>query len=148
LETNEPQSKQSILSEFAETTNNNIQSNSHLHDANAIQLKCAQVGFDWPNAVPVFDKIMEELEEVKEAIANPNKNKADVEEELGDLLFACVNLCRHLNVSPDDAISFANQKFVKRFQQIELILQAQGKHTEDQSLDNLEALWQSVKREV
>ena len=148
METNEPQSKQSILSEFAETTNNNSQSNSHLHNANAIQLKCAQVGFDWSDAIPVFDKIIEELEEVKEAIANPNKNKADVEEELGDLLFACVNLCRHLHVSPDAAISFANQKFVKRFQQIELILQAQGKNTEDQSLDNLEALWHSVKRKA
>ena len=144
--TDETQSNNSILSEFVEKTDRNIQLNSHLYKANTIQQKCATVGFDWPDASPVFDKVMEELEEVKEAIANPNKNKDDVEEELGDLLFACVNLCRHLQVSPDEAISFANQKFVKRFQQIESILQAQGKHAEDQSLDILEALWQSVKR--
>lgn len=135
----------SILSEFVDATNNKVQVNSPLFKANAIQQKCALVGFDWPNEQPVLDKVLEELDEVKEAIVNPSKDKTDIEEELGDLLFACVNLCRHLQVSPDKAIHLANQKFIKRFQQIELILHAQGKETKEQSLENLEALWMLVK---
>lgn len=143
--TNNLRSRPSILSKFVQTTDNKMQASSQLHKANEIQRQCSLVGFDWPDEQPVFNKIIEELEEVKEAIANTNKNKADIEEELGDLLFACVNLCRHLQVLPDNAIFRANQKFIKRFQQIELILHSEGKKTEEQTLESLEALWQAVK---
>ena len=135
----------SILSEYVEQGNITVDVNSQLNKANEIQRQCASVGFDWPNAEPVFDKVIEELQEVKEAISNSTKNKEDVEEELGDLLFACVNLCRHLQISPDNAIYLANQKFIKRFQQIELILQSDGEKTEEQSLERLEELWKVVK---
>lgn len=135
----------SILSEFVEQSGYKIDVNSQLEKANEIQRHCSLVGFDWPSQEPVFDKVIEELEEVKEAIANSSKNKEDVEEELGDLLFACVNLCRHLHISPDNAIYLANQKFIKRFQQIEFILQSEGEKTEEQSLERLDELWKLVK---
>lgn len=135
----------SILSNYSKTEDVEVQSNCQLKRANSIQLECSKVGFDWPNVAPVFDKVTEELNEVKEAIANNNKNKDDVEEELGDLLFACVNVCRHLNVSPENALYIANQKFVRRFQQIELHLHAQGKKVEHQNSEYLESLWLLAK---
>jgi uncharacterized protein YabN with tetrapyrrole methylase and pyrophosphatase domain len=76
---------------------------------------------------------------------NPTKAQADVEEELGDLLFACVNLCRHLDVSPERAITLANKKFIKRFQFIETSLHFQGEQVEQQSIDSLAALWEEAK---
>lgn len=145
MATDKKDNNSSILSEFVEQSDNEVDVDSQLNKANEIQQQCSLVGFDWPNEEPVFDKVIEELEEVKEAIVNSNKNKEDVEEELGDLLFACVNLCRHLHISPDNAIYLANQKFIKRFQQIESILLSEGENVEDQSLERLNALWKAVK---
>jgi uncharacterized protein YabN with tetrapyrrole methylase and pyrophosphatase domain len=135
----------SILAEFdipAYLTQSNL---SQLQISKLIQQKCSEVGFDWPDEAPVIEKIKEELEEVKEALANPTKGYADIEEELGDLLFACVNLCRHLDVSPELAITLANQKFVKRFQFIETNVLSKGERLEEQSFDSLAALWVEAK---
>ena len=145
MATDKPDTSASILSEFVEYGDNKIDVNSQLQRAYDIQGQCALVGFDWPDAQAVFDKVIEELKEVQEAIANSSKNQEDVEEELGDLLFTCVNLCRHLQISPDSAIYVANQKFIKRFQQIEFILKSEGEKTEEQSLERLDALWNAVK---
>ena len=117
-----------------------------LHTAHQLQEACAKVGFDWPNIAPVFDKADEELEEVKEAIANPSKDSSDVQEELGDLLFVCVNLCRHLDIDPDVALTMANQKFASRFQSIEAMLENEQKEIVDLSLDTLEQYWVKAKQ--
>lgn len=118
---------------------------SLLAESAQIQAKCAQVGFDWPSAEPVFEKVEEELAEIKEALANPKKSHKDVVEEVGDLLFASVNLCRHLNVDPDTAISQAKQKFVDRFQLVETLISNTDKDISELSLPELEAYWLEAK---
>jgi ATP diphosphatase len=120
---------------------------SQLSRADNIQRRCSEVGFDWPDTVPVIEKIKEELDEVQEAQANPNKGQQDIEEELGDLLFACVNLCRHLKVEPELAITQASDKFIKRFQHIEAHLQSRDLVLQEQSLTTLEDLWVKAKKE-
>src|SRR5690606_14614211 len=85
-----------------------------------LQKRAAQVGFDWPDALPVVDNVREELDEVLEAMSQ-NDPQA-VAEELGDLLFAVTNLARHLNVDPETALRAANVKFERRFRFIEQAL--------------------------
>ena len=109
-----------------------------------LQNRAAQVGFDWPSAVNVTDKIAEETRELAEAAASGEPAK--VAEEFGDLLFAMANLARHLKFDPEDALRAANAKFVRRFKAIEAGLAAQGRKPEDASLDEMEALWQEAKR--
>ena len=108
-----------------------------------LQNRAAEVGFDWPSAVNVTDKIAEETRELAEAHASGKSEK--VVEEFGDLLFAMANLARHLKVDPEDALRAANAKFVRRFKAIESGLAAQGRKPEDASLDEMEALWQKAK---
>jgi ATP diphosphatase len=136
----------SILDEFTGELFDNSASLSQLLLAISIQQKCASVGFDWPEVAPVFDKIKEELAEVEEALANPNKGQRDVEEELGDLLFSCLNLCRHLKVCPEKSLKLANLKFIKRFQSIEDAIADENERLEDQSLEALERLWIRAKK--
>ena len=109
-----------------------------------LQNRAAQVGFDWPSAVTVTDKIAEESEELAEAAASGKVAK--VAEEFGDLLFAMANLARHLKLDPEDALRAANAKFVRRFKAIESGLHAQGRRLEDASLEEMEALWQEAKK--
>jgi len=116
-----------------------------LAHSNEIQKACATVGFDWPTLAPVFDKVDEEIEEVKEAIDNPNKNQNDVQEELGDLLFACVNLCRHLQIEPDAALQLANQKFIKRFEAVEHLAANANKSLIECDIEQLEGFWGQAK---
>lgn len=107
-----------------------------------LQKRAASVGFDWPTAEPVYAKVEEEISEVKEA------TDADhVEEEIGDLLFAVINLARHRQVNPESALQRANQKFTQRFQAIENHLAAAGKSPRECDLNQLETLWQRVKDE-
>jgi MazG family protein len=112
--------------------------------AEKLQNRAARVGFDWPKTEPVFAKIDEEILEIHEVITNggdPN----DLEDEVGDLLFACVNLARHLSVDPEVALRRGNAKFERRFRQIEANLSAAGKSSEECSLEELEDQWQAVK---
>ncbi len=109
-----------------------------------LQNRAAQVGFDWPSAVTVTDKIAEESRELAEAVASGDVDH--VAEEFGDLLFAMANLARHLKLDPEDALRSANAKFVRRFKAIEAGLAARGRTLDEASLEEMEALWQDAKR--
>ncbi|HBO22536.1 nucleoside triphosphate pyrophosphohydrolase [Providencia sp.] len=118
-----------------------------LMKAYKIQKRCASVGFDWDTLGPVVGKVHEELEEVMEEATQVVINEQRLEEELGDLLFATVNLSRHLGHKPEMALQKACQKFENRFRQIEERLAESGKSTESATLDEMEALWVSIKRQ-
>ncbi len=109
-----------------------------------LQDRAAEVGFDWPSALTVTDKIAEESRELADAAASGSKAK--MAEEFGDLLFVLANLARHLKLDPETALRAANAKFVRRFGAIEDALRAQSRTLEDASLDEMEALWQAAKR--
>lgn len=108
-----------------------------------LQEKAATVGFDWGAAGPVLDKIEEEIGELRAAIA---AGRADeVRDEFGDVLFAVVNLGRHLKTDPEAALRGTNEKFRTRFHAVEAALQAGGRTPEAASLEEMEALWQAAK---
>jgi len=109
-----------------------------------LQRRAARVGFDWPNVADVFTKIDEELSEIKSEIDNFGSPER-VQDEIGDLLFAVVNLARHLDADPEASLRHANAKFERRFRQVEARLGAAGRSAADVDLDALEALWQQVK---
>lgn len=113
--------------------------------AKKLQKRAAEAGFDWPDAIPVLDKLDEETHEVREAIESGEAHK--IEEELGDLLFAAVNLARQLRIDPGVALRGANAKFEDRFRAMEK--QAGGAEAlAALDLDEQEALWQQVKQKV
>ncbi|KTT28218.1 nucleoside triphosphate hydrolase [Pseudomonas oryzihabitans] len=114
-----------------------------LSRAAKLQKRAANVGFDWADATPVVAKIQEELDEVREAMANGQA--AQVAEEVGDLLFVMVNLARHLRVDAEDALRQANAKFERRFRYIEDALKAQGRTPQEASLEEMDALWDAAK---
>lgn len=116
-----------------------------LSRAAKLQKRAAQVGFDWPEALPVLDKVREELDEVLEAMSE-NDPQA-IAEELGDLLFVVVNLARHLKVEPEAVLRAANGKFERRFRFIEQALRDAGRPIENCSLDELDALWGEAKKQ-
>ena len=108
--------------------------------------KVAKVGFDWPDAAGVLDKVREETAEVAETLPLPDENP-HVEEELGDLLFSVVSLCRRRHVNPEVALDAANRKFEQRFNRMELLLRRQGLTLAGASAEQMEAAWQQVKAE-
>jgi ATP diphosphatase len=109
-----------------------------------LQRRASRVGFDWPNAADVFLKIDEEIAEIKAELSE-DRPQSRLLDEVGDLLFAVVNLARHLEVDPEAALRHANGKFERRFRQVEDQLAAAGRDPADASLDELEALWQRAK---
>jgi nucleoside triphosphate diphosphatase len=111
-----------------------------------IQSRAARVGFDWPAAQPVFDKIAEEITELRRELDSGGA-KDRIEDETGDLLFAVVNLARHLKIDPEAALRKATSKFERRFRRVEHRLAARGTSASEASLDEMEAEWQAVKRE-
>lgn len=111
--------------------------------AQKIQGRAARVGFDWAERTDVIAKVDEELAEVKESL---DKNDADaVEMELGDLLFAVVNLCRSMNVQAEEALRRANRKFITRFKWMEAELERCGTTFEENDLASLDAIWEEAK---
>jgi len=110
-----------------------------------IQKRCAAVGFDWTTLGPVVDKVHEELDEVMHEANQAVVDEAKLEEEIGDLLFATVNLSRHLGSKAEIALQKANRKFERRFREVEKIIAAQGLKLEDATLDQMEAAWCEVK---
>ncbi|HDS1772168.1 MULTISPECIES: nucleoside triphosphate pyrophosphohydrolase [Pseudomonas] len=116
-----------------------------LSRAAKLQKRAATVGFDWPAALPVLDKVREELDEVLQAMADGDADA--LEDEVGDLLFAAVNLARHLKQDPEHALRRANRKFERRFRFIEQALRVSGRPIEDCDLDELDALWGEAKRQ-
>ncbi|MEQ3638993.1 MAG: nucleoside triphosphate pyrophosphohydrolase [Alteromonas sp.] len=113
--------------------------------AQKLQKKCAKVGFDWPDTLPVLDKVEEELEEIKQELNASPRNQDAIEEEIGDALFAMVNLARHCNIDADTALRKASIKFAKRFTAVEELAHAQHDSLTDLSLDEMESLWVKVK---
>ena len=111
--------------------------------AEKVQKKAAKVGFDWDSVDGAVDKLSEELGEVKQAIAG----HGDPAEELGDLLFAAVNVARFLKVDPEDALQAACDKFAARFRRVEEAVTAQGKQMEDMSLTELDDIWNAIKHQ-
>ncbi|MGL4958870.1 MAG: nucleoside triphosphate pyrophosphohydrolase [Plesiomonas sp.] len=111
-----------------------------------MQQRCATVGFDWDTLGPVVEKVHEEIEEVLAEACQVEKNEVKLAEEIGDLLFATVNLSRHLGHKPELALRQASDKFERRFRQIEEAIAAQGRQMQDASLAEMEALWQAIKR--
>ena len=117
-----------------------------LKRAQKLGKRAATVGFDWPDAAGPADKVREELEEVAEAAGGVDREA--LAEEIGDLLFAVANLARHHKVDPEAALSDANTKFEQRFRALEAVVTEQGNRVEDLSLDELEAVWQRVKKDL
>ena len=116
--------------------------------AEKLQRRAARHGFDWPDIGPVFDKLHEEIDELKEAWQMAEAGTGDldaVEDELGDLLFVCVNLARFLKVNPEQALKRTNHKFDARFRAIERVLEKEGRNLDEETLEALDAVWQSVK---
>jgi MazG family protein len=113
-----------------------------LHRAFRLQDRAAGVGFDWPDVDGPIQKVEEELGEVRQELKNPDR----LEEELGDLLFAVVNLCRKANVHPALALDRANIKFSKRFGMVERVARERGLKVGEATLEQLDAIWDEVKR--
>ena len=108
-----------------------------------LQAKASRVGFDWNDPRAVLAKIREETDEIDAAFAGGSK--AEIAGEIGDLLFAVVNLARHIEADPEDALRGTNRKFERRFAWIEDVLARQGLKPEDSCLDELDALWNAAK---
>lgn len=115
--------------------------------ANKIQKKVARAGFDWENSQQVIHKIYEELDEVQEELGKAD-NQAKLHEEMGDLLFACVNLARKSNADPEQLMRNANQKFERRFRDLESQLAEQKLEMSELPLATLEGYWQRAKARV
>ncbi len=109
-----------------------------------LQRRAAREGFDWGEIEPVFAKIEEEIAEIRHELAGDAGRDA-VAEEIGDLLFACVNLARHLKIDPEVALRRGNDKFERRFRRVEELLAARGKSPARSSLAEMDALWDQVK---
>ncbi|MGN6536903.1 MAG: nucleoside triphosphate pyrophosphohydrolase [Mesorhizobium sp.] len=108
-----------------------------------LQEKAARVGFDWSEAAPILDKIEEEIGELREALAGGDT--AAIKDEFGDMLFAFVNLGRHLKLDSEAALSGTNEKFRFRFHHVEQALKASGRSLDEATLEEMEALWQQAK---
>ena len=108
-----------------------------------VSKKAAKVGFDWENTEQIFEKLNEEVAELKEAIET--RDADEVSEEIGDLLFVVVNLARKLDIEPETALKKTNRKFRTRFKFIETELKRNGRRLEQASLDEMDALWNETK---
>jgi ATP diphosphatase len=123
-----------------------------IHEAHQISSRAARVGFDWPEIDGIFDKLQEEVRELKDEIAAPagdgDERRTRLEDEIGDMLFCVVNIARYLKIDSESALKRANRKFKSRFQYMERELARNGKTLEQTSLQEMEALWQKAKTEV
>lgn len=117
-----------------------------LKRAEKLGSRAARVGFDWPDRSGVQDKIREELKELEEAYGT--RDQDSINEELGDLLFAVVNLARHLGVDPEQSLTSANYKFERRFRDMETAIKAAGGKLKGLSLESLDKEWRAAKRRI
>ena len=169
IKAQEKQLKKQRLKQDSEATENSILDNvpkgmPALMYAQKLQKACAKVGFDWPDAAPVIDKVREEVEEIQQELdfkqraqgalntgvaplnSGVPENQQAIEEEIGDALFAMVNLARHCKVDADTALRNASNKFANRFKGVERLAAEQGDKLDALTLDEMEALWQQVKQ--
>ncbi|MFY8328950.1 nucleoside triphosphate pyrophosphohydrolase [Pseudoalteromonas sp. ZZD1] len=118
-----------------------------LSKAKKIQQRVAGLGFDWPSYHGALDKVAEEVDEVKEALAvNPYSEHSA--EEVGDLLFATVNVARHIKRDPEQLLRSANDKFSARFEKVQVYLQAKGQSLDTATLDEMDAAWEAIKKQA
>ena len=110
-----------------------------------VQKKAADVGFDWDDVSGAFDKVAEEYAEFMEQYAEAASSKQRLEEEMGDLLFSCVNVARFLDIDPESALNYTSDKFTRRFRYIEERANADGRRLEDMSLEEMDKLWEEAK---
>jgi MazG family protein len=136
-QTNQSHQAESLLAHVASTM-------PALRWAEKLQKRAARGGFDWDQLPPVYAKLEEELDELRHEVSIKG-NHDRIAEEMGDLLFSCVNLSRHLGVNPEQALRDANRKFIERFQHLEKQIAGDGKVMEQCSLDELEDYWQQAK---
>ena len=125
---------------------NDKSANSPIYRARQIQKNAAALGFDWPDINPVFDKLEEELGELKQAFADGNKDA--ISDELGDLLFVCVNLARHARVNAEMSLRNTNRKFQRRFDYVQQQMRDAGIVMEQGQLEAMEKFWQEAKTHV
>ncbi|MCP4388884.1 MAG: nucleoside triphosphate pyrophosphohydrolase [Gammaproteobacteria bacterium] len=120
--------------------------NSAMYRAREIQKEAARFGFDWPDIRPVFEKLEEELAELKHAFDTGDKDA--IGDELGDLIFVCVNLARHAGVNAEMSLRGTNQKFLRRFAYVQQRMAEAGIEMEQQQLEQMENFWQDSKNQV
>ena len=112
--------------------------------AQRLQQKASYAGFDWDKVEQVWEKIHEEILELKEA--QLSNNKKHIEEEIGDVIFAVVNLARFLDISAENSLRKTNKKFINRFKKVEEGIKEQGKEIDDATLEEMDAIWNEAKR--
>ena len=117
---------------------------SALDRAEKLQIKAASVGFDWQNSNEIIKKIEEELNEVREAIAS-NRIHDNLSEEIGDLIFSCINLARYYRINSETALQNTNNRFIKRFNYIEDVLRKKNISLLDTDLEEMDRLWEESK---
>lgn len=116
---------------------------SAIHRAERLQQQAAEFGFDWPDIQPVLDKLDEELSELRESIATGDSDS--IEDELGDLMFVCVNIARHSKINAEMALRRTNQKFIRRFEYVVEQMKLAGQPTNQRQLEQMEQFWQTSK---
>ena len=116
-----------------------------LNRAQRLQEKASYAGFDWDDISSVWEKVEEEIQELKQAQLSANLKS--VEEELGDFIFSIVNLSRFLNINSEDALRNASKKFSNRFYKLEQVLLKDGKTFKNTSTDQLNLIWDKIKKE-
>lgn len=117
-----------------------------LMKAEKIQKRCALVGFDWNELQPILDKVKEEIDEIEQELNRKERDQQKIEEELGDLFFATVNLARHLKVKSEICLQQANKKFERRFKLVESMLKQKDRALPYATFEEMEQMWQSVKQ--
>ncbi|MFO7650093.1 MAG: nucleoside triphosphate pyrophosphohydrolase [bacterium] len=117
-----------------------------LQQAELIQERCRRVGFDWDDPAAVLDKVEEEVAELRVELKRGRANRPAVREEAGDLMFALVNLCRHLGLDAEGTLKDANRKFTARFNKVEAEFRRAGSGLSGASLEEMEAAWQRAKK--
>jgi XTP/dITP diphosphohydrolase len=111
-----------------------------------LQEKAKQVGFEWENKEQVWDKVEEELDELKEAVAH--SNSTEIEDEFGDVLFSLINYSRFLNIDAENALERTNKKFTRRFTGMERMAAAKQLSLHTLTLEEMDALWNEIKKQT
>lgn len=114
--------------------------------ANKLGKRAAQVGFEWADVAGALDKVQEEVDELRQEVA-AGTDRSAMEQEIGDLLFCLVNVCRYLRIDPENALRLTNAKFERRFRYVEQQLRQQGRSTQEATLPEMDALWDEAKRQ-